>query len=225
MNHDTILVAKNIVKTFHDPVTVEVLKGISLEVKAGESIAIMGASGEGKSTLLRILGTLEKPTSGSVKLLQQDIRNVNTFRNQHIGFVYQSFHLLEDYTIMENVLMPARIGRLCTKIGSKAYKRAEELLNFVGLSHRKEFYAKLLSGGEKQRAAIARALCMQPEILFADEPSGNLDHQSSNMIYDLLLSCVKNEGRTLITVTHDPKLAALCDRTYVIQGGLLASPD
>ena len=209
-----ILTAKNLTKRFDKPQVVEVLKGISLEVEQQSSVAIMGASGEGKSTLLHILGTLEAPTSGTLAIAGET-NPTPKLRNQHIGFIFQAYNLLEDYTVLQNVMMPALIA------GKRDEKRAMQLLEQVGLAHRATFPAKLLSGGEKQRAAIARAFCNDPELILADEPSGNLDHDTSQLIHNLLVHCVKKEGKALIVVTHDPKLASLCDHTYHLINGTL----
>ncbi len=211
------LEAFEISKSFEHPEKVVVLKNITLKVEAGRSVAIMGASGEGKSTLLHILGTLEAPTSGTL-LISGEKLPTDKLRNQKIGFVFQSFNLLDDYTVLQNVLMPALIG------GFEAKERALKLLARVGLSHRATFAAKLLSGGEKQRAAIARALINNPDIILADEPSGNLDHTTSIMIHNLLLDCVREEGKALVVVTHDETLANLCDKTYHLINGELRCP-
>ena len=208
------LEARNISKVFQKPHRVEILKDISLVVQPKQSVAIMGASGEGKSTLLHILGTLEAPTSGSLIIAGQN-KPTPQLRNQKIGFVFQAFHLLEDYTVLQNVLMPAMIG------GFDAKERALKLLEKVGLSDRAHFPAKLLSGGEKQRVAIARALINNPDIILADEPSGNLDYNTSQIIHNLLMECVKEEGKSLILVTHDQELANLCDTTYRLINGEL----
>ena len=205
------------------PTPVHVLKGASLEVLQGTSVAIMGKSGEGKSTLLHILGSLEKPTSGEITIcgLKTHETSLPLLRNTHIGFVFQSYNLLDDYTLLDNVLLPAKIARLPTKKGSPAYKRALELLEQVGLGHRAHFLAKLLSGGEKQRAAIARALCNDPELILADEPSGNLDSIHSQAIHQLLISLCKEHHKTLIVVTHDQALSSLCDKIYLLKDGIL----
>ncbi|MCC5831757.1 MAG: ABC transporter ATP-binding protein [Chlamydiales bacterium] len=222
-----ILTAKQICKTFTHPLSVEILKGVSLNVTRGESVAIMGASGEGKSTLLQILGTLEAPTSGELIIAGKSVSDhpPPALRNRHIGFVFQGFNLLEDYTVMQNVLMPALIAGNPIHKNSKAYERALSLLEKVGISHRAEFATKLLSGGEKQRAALARALCNDPEILLADEPSGNLDHETSNRIHELLLHSVKELNKSLIVVTHDKVLADLCDRKLILCDGYLKKED
>jgi lipoprotein-releasing system ATP-binding protein len=218
-----VLTAKNIRKYFTAPFEVEILKGIHLNLFAGESIAIMGASGEGKSTLLHILGTLEEPTSGELIILGKNASKKPPafIRNRHIGFVFQAFNLLEDYSVLQNVLMPALIAGEAIGQQAKAYKRATQLLCRVGLEKRIHFPARLLSGGEKQRASIARALCNHPELIMADEPSGNLDHETSRHIHELLISSVKEFNKSLIVVTHDHELASLCDRIFVLCGGYL----
>lgn len=220
-----LLEARSLCKTFLQPQRIEILKGIDLVVEKGESVAIIGRSGEGKSTLLQILGTLEEPCSGSLKIAGQEISasNKNNLRNRHIGFVFQSFHLLEDYTALENVLMPARIARHSTHKGSEASQRGLYLLEKVGLADRINHPTKLLSGGEKQRIALARALCNDPDLIFADEPSGNLDRQTSEQIHALLLGFVQEHGKALIVVTHDRELASLCSTQYELKAGRLIS--
>lgn len=223
MNLKPVLSAKNIRKVFFRPAEIEILKGVSLDIYPGESIAIMGASGEGKSTLLHILGTLEEATSGELIIAGKSVQNnpPPSLRNCHIGFVFQSFHLLEDYTVLQNVLMPALIGGKQIHAQSEAYARAVDLVKKVGLEKRLEYPTKLLSGGEKQRTALARALCNDPEILLADEPSGNLDHTTSRQIQELLLGSVKEFNKSLVVVTHDEALASLCDRKLILWDGLL----
>lgn len=218
-----ILSAKNIRKTFTRPTQTEILKGISLDLFAKESIAIMGSSGEGKSTLLHILGTLEEPTSGDLTIAGKSVLKnpPPVLRNRHIGFVFQSFNLLEDYTVLQNVLMPALIGGVDISKDSKAYKRALELLARMGLKERVHFHTKLLSGGEKQRVSLARALCNDPEIILADEPSGNLDHTTAKYIHELLMELVKEFDKALIVVTHNSTLASLCDRKLILCDGYL----
>ncbi len=218
-----VLEADQIEKAFYKPTKVPILKSISLKVFSGDVIAIMGRSGEGKSTLLHILGTLEPPCGGLLKIANKNVSssNTNAIRNRHIGFIFQSFHLLEDYTVLDNVLMPARIARLPVHKGSEAYLRAIDLLELVGLSHRIHFSSKLLSGGEKQRASIARALCNEPDIILADEPSGNLDHRNSEAIHELLLNLAAKEKKTVVVVTHNNDLANVCQKRYTLQDGVL----
>lgn len=223
LENPIILRAAKLDKTFRHPSNVQILKNLSLTVHRGETIAIMGRSGEGKSTLLQILGTLETPCSGSLEIDGKLVSRFNKslIRNQKLGFIFQSFHLLEDYTAIENVLIPARIARKKTSPGEKAYQRASDLLEHVGLNDRLHFNTKLLSGGEKQRVAIARALCNDPEIILADEPSGNLDKQTSQSIHKLLLDLSQIQGKTLIVVTHDPILAEMCSTCYTLVNGRL----
>ena len=218
---ESILQAKKICKCFTRPTRVDVLKDVSLELFPGQSVAIMGASGEGKSTLLHILGTLEAPDSGELLIAGTSATHNPTplLRNRHIGFIFQGYNLLENYTTIQNILMPALIAGNPINKGTPAYQRALELLDKVNLIERAEFSTKLLSGGEKQRVAIARALCNNPGIILADEPSGNLDHQTSKMIHELLLHCCKDLGKALIVVTHDQDLARLCDKTVQLCKG------
>ena len=218
-----ILLATELEKSFLNPEKIVILKSVSLELHEGQSIAIMGASGEGKSTLLHILGTLEEATSGELIIAgkKQAKSQSAIIRNRHIGFIFQNYNLLSDYTALQNVLMPAFIqGRSIAK-GSLAYEKGCELLESVNLLHRKDYLTKLLSGGEKQRVAIARALCNDPEIILADEPSGNLDFSTSRSIHEQLLRCTKELNKGLIVVTHDKDLAALCDTVYTLSDGTL----
>ena len=218
-----VLKAHHLKKAFYAPKKVEILKEVDLSIYQGDSIAIMGRSGQGKSTLLHILGTLENACGGDLEIAGQKVTAFNRakIRNQHIAFVFQSFHLLEDYTALENVLMPARIGRKGVSPSSPSYKEGLKLLEQVGLQARAHFHTKLLSGGEKQRVAIARALCNRPDIIFADEPSGNLDKETSSHIHELLLNYVKQEGKTLVVVTHSEELAALCHQRYYLENGFI----
>lgn len=213
-----ILKATSLKKSYYAPTEVKVLQGASFEIKRGEAIAIMGKSGEGKSTLLHILGTLEKPCSGEIEFLGKPLSSYSlpSLRNEKIGFIFQSFNLLEDYTLLENLAMPARIARKAPDIA-----RALALLKEVGLDERAHFLTKFLSGGEKQRASIARALFNDPDLILADEPSGNLDRGNSQITHELLLKSVKERNKTLIVVTHDRELAALCDRQMILKDGVL----
>ena len=204
-----ILSAKNISKSYPG---VKVFADVSLSLKEGESIAITGPSGVGKSTLLNVLGTLDTADSGEITICGKAITPsiIAHLRREYIGFVFQAFNLLDEYTAIDNVLMPAKIAR---KPLLRSY--GEKLLDRVGLSHRADFLAKNLSGGEKQRVAIARALCNDPQVIFADEPSGNLDHDHSLLIHDLLLE--HTQGRGLIVATHDMELAAKCDKQFTME--------
>ena len=201
--------------------TLEVLKGVDFSASAGEVVAIMGASGAGKSTLLQILGTLLSPDSGSLEIdgtpvLSLSGKQLSAFRNKRIGFVFQAHHLLPEFTAVENVMIPALIGGADSK---KARERALELLGTVGLAERTAHKPSELSGGEQQRVAIARALINQPAILFADEPTGNLDTRTKEEIHQLFFDLRKQLNQTIVIVTHDAGLAQLCDRICHLQDG------
>lgn len=206
-----ILEIKNIVKRYKN---LTVIKGINLSVQSGDSIAICGRSGEGKTTLLHILGTLEEPTSGQVEIggVHLTKKNASFIRNSQIGFIFQSYNLLEDFSALENVLMPARIAR---KNANRL--KGIQLLQKVDLEDKADVPAKFLSGGERQRVAIARALCNDPDLILADEPTGNLDRVNARKIGELLTQLQK----TLILVTHDSELAGLCKKNYTLKDGLL----
>lgn len=219
-----LLEAQKIRKAFYHPKTIPILKEITLQVHARESVAIIGRSGEGKSTLLQILGTLEEPCGGSLFIEGEmaTAANRTRLRNKKIGFVFQSFHLLEDYTTLENVLMPARIARQSTRQGSESFERGCYLLEKVGLADRAHFPTKLLSGGEKQRVALARAMCNDPSLILADEPSGNLDNQTARAIHEILIDFAQHPSKALLLVTHDRELARLCSRQYELRDGILS---
>lgn len=214
-----LLVAKGIGKKFLKPTQSLLFEQIDLSIYPEESVAIVGKSGEGKTTLLHILGTLEDPSEGSLHISGKLVTSFNKteLRNRSIGFVFQGFHLLEDYTLLENVLMPAKIARKATHKGSASYQRAHELIEKVGLSKRISYPTKLLSGGEKQRGALARALCNDPDLILADEPSGNLDMANSRLIHQLLLDLARQEKKAVLIVTHDQELASLCSRTLLLK--------
>ena len=216
-----IIEAKNIEKSFG---TLKVLKGIDFIAEKSEVVSIMGASGAGKSTLLQILGTLSTPDSGSLEINGVDVLRLNekqlsAFRNKEIGFVFQFHHLLPEFTSLENVMIPAFIAGRSEK---DAKIDALELLDNLGLSERINHKPSELSGGEQQRVAIARALINKPSILFADEPSGNLDSITKNEIHKLFFSLRNKYGQTIIIVTHDPELASMCDRSLFIRDGLFS---
>lgn len=201
-----------------------VLKGIDFSAEEAEVVAIMGASGAGKSTLLQILGTLSTPDSGSVVIDGTDITGLNSkeladFRNRKIGFVFQAHHLLPEFTALENVMIPALIAG---EKKSEARQRAERLLEELGLGERKAHKPSELSGGEQQRVAIARALVNSPKVIFADEPSGNLDSVTKQEIHKLFFTLRDKFGQTVVIVTHDPELAALCDRSLFMRDGIFA---
>lgn len=213
-----ILKAENLKKTFINPRKCEILKGISLAVHAGETVAIMGPSGVGKSTLLHILGTLDTPSAGTLEISGKNALGdaAATLRNEHIGFIFQNYNLLDEYSVTDNVLMPTRIARVSGK-----EEVAKNLLKEVGLSGHLSHLAKQLSGGEKQRAAIARALCNNPDLILADEPTGNLDDTNSARIHELLISSAKTLNKGLIVVTHNHELAKQCDVIYTLHDGYL----
>ncbi len=213
-----IIEAKNIQKSFG---TLPVLKGVDFCADKGEVVAIVGASGAGKSTLLQILGTLLTPDAGSLhiggtEVLRLSQKDLSAFRNRQIGFVFQAHHLLPEFTALENVSIPALIGG---KKDREARERAEELLCTVGLAERLQHKPSELSGGEQQRVAIARALVNAPAILFADEPTGNLDTRTKEEIHALFFQLREKLNQTIVIVTHDNGLAQLCDRTCTLQDG------
>ena len=199
----------------------EVLKGVSLDIAKGETVSIVGASGAGKTTLLQILGTLMPADGGSVEIAGTDVAALNDkrlsqFRNRHIGFVFQFHHLLPEFTAAENVMLPALIGGMSRR---EAEHRAAELLEMVGLSARATHKPSALSGGEQQRAAIARALVNRPSVVLADEPTGTLDTRNRDEIYRLLSDVRERFGQTIVIVTHDERLAEQTDRKIVMSDG------
>ena len=209
------------VKTSADNLTI--LKAIDLEIKEGESVAIVGASGSGKSTLLGLIAGLDVASSGDVYLYSHNLSKLNeeqraSLRGQYVGFVFQSFHLLPSLTALENVMLPGELQG-----DSQAKVKAESFLKQVGLSHRLDHYPRQLSGGEQQRVAIARAFASNPKILFADEPTGNLDAETGLMITDLLFALNAQQGTTLVLVTHDERLAQRCNRQITMTSGTLVS--
>ena len=213
-----VIQAEHIGKSFG---ALEVLRDVDFSAQAGEVVAIVGASGAGKSTLLQILGTLLTPDSGTLSIEGTAVtalsgKALSAFRNRHIGFVFQAHHLLPEFTALENVMIPALIGG---KSSREARSRAEELLETVGLGQRFTHKPSELSGGEQQRVAIARALINKPSILFADEPTGNLDTRTKEEIHRLFFDVRKQLNQTIVIVTHDAGLAQICDRTCTLQDG------
>ena len=223
-----VLEAKNVVKHFTDgKSTVEVIKGLSLKVHAGEFISIVGSSGSGKSTLLHVLGGLDRPTEGQVWLNGQRFDHMGEaergyLRNQHLGFVYQFHHLLPEFSALENVAMPLMLREGTNYKDVKA--QAEYLLNRVGLSHRLTHKPGELSGGERQRVALARALVAKPALMMADEPTGNLDRKTAVKIFELLSDLRQEFNMAMLIVTHDEQLAQSADSILHMQDGLWAEP-
>lgn len=219
-----VLEAKNITKTFTDGrSSVDVLKGLSLQVQAGQFVSIVGSSGSGKSTLLHVLGGLDRPTQGEVFLNQQRFDTLSEtvrghLRNQHLGFVYQFHHLLPEFTALENVAMPLMLR--ATADYKKVEEQAKYLLDRVGLSHRLTHKPGELSGGERQRVALARALVAQPKVMLADEPTGNLDRHTAMTIFELLTDLKKEFNMAMLIVTHDEQLAQSADHILHMQDGV-----
>lgn len=213
---------ENITKKFGD---LQVLKGIDMHIDKGEIVSIVGPSGAGKTTLLQIIGTLDKPDTGKVIINNVQVNNLShdklsDFRNKQIGFVFQFHQLLPEFTALENIMIPALIARKSEK---EAKKQAEELLQFMGLTDRATHKPNELSGGEKQRIAVARALINNPAVILADEPSGSLDSQNKTELHQLFFDLRNQFGQTFVIVTHDESLAQLTDRTIKMKDGMLVT--
>ncbi len=209
------------VKTEHEEI--KILEEVSFEVQKGESLALLGASGSGKSTLLHIMGALDSPTSGSISFCGQDLARLShderaEFRNKELGFIFQFHHLLPEFSTLENVAMQALISGMPK---NQALELAKEALNQVGLEHRFHQKVTTLSGGERQRAGIARAILLEPKVLLADEPTGNLDEKSGNMVMDLLLKLNNDKKISLVIVTHNISFARLMQKSFEIKSGAL----
>lgn len=217
-----MITGKNIQKSYGK---LQVLKGVDLSVQQGEVVSIVGKSGAGKSTLLHILGTLDNADAGQVSIAGEDLSKFNAkkladFRSKNLGFIFQFHHLLPEFTALENVCIPALINGSAE---SSAKKRAHELLDYLGLAERTTHKPAQLSGGEQQRVAVARALMNQPAVIFADEPSGNLDSSSSQELHQLIFNLRKDFKQTFIIVTHNEELATMSDRRLVMKDGLLVN--
>jgi len=213
-----MIITENITKSFGE---LQVLKGIDLEIQKGEVVSIVGASGAGKTTFLQIMGTLSQPDSGNVKLNGTYIQQLGQqqlarFRNQNIGFVFQFHHLLPEFTALENVEIPALIAR---KSRQQAQEKAVELLDFLGMKERLHHKPSELSGGEQQRVAVARAIMNEPSVIFADEPSGNLDSKNKKELHSLFFTLREKFNQTIVIVTHDNDLAKMADRCLTMHDG------
>ena len=220
----TVLQTRGLRKNFRQgDITLEVLRGIDLEIRRGERVAIVGVSGSGKTTLLQLLGGLDLPTAGSVAIMEQEMSRLSDaergiLRNRCVGFVYQFHHLLPEFSAVENVAMPLLVRRMPS---AEARALATELLQKVGLGERLRHRPGQLSGGERQRAAVARALVTRPALVLADEPTGNLDGANAAAVFELMLTLNRELGTSLVVVTHDPRLAARMDRVLTLEGGIL----
>ncbi len=218
--------ARNVVKGYRTPAGyLKVLDGLELSVAAGEMVAVVGASGVGKSTLLHVVGALDRPEAGSVTVAGRDLASLSAdglaaFRSAEIGFVFQFHHLLPEFTALENVMMPMLIAR---RSEAEAKAAALALLGEMGVAERAEHRPAMLSGGEQQRVAVARALVRQPKVLLADEPSGNLDRETGDRLHDLLRRLNRERGLTILVVTHNERLAAASDRVLRIEAGRLGA--
>ena len=223
--NDALVILKDLVKTYPSGnEELKILRGLSLEVRAGDSVAISGESGSGKSTLLNIVGGLDRASSGTVSvggnsLDKMSEKDLTAYRGRYVGFVFQFHYLLKDFTALENVMLPAYVAGMAKKA---AMERARELLADVRLDSRLDHFPSQLSGGERQRVAVARALVNDPELVLADEPTGNLDPANSALVAELLYACAEKRGKTLLVVTHDERVAARAALRYHLEAGAFA---
>jgi len=224
---DVVIEARGVTRRFAEAaLDVSVLEGVDLQLMRGQSLALVGASGSGKSTLLHLLGGLDQPTSGSVRVMGRDWSSMGVaqqghWRNRHVGFVYQFHHLLPEFTALDNVAMPLRIRRSSVQA---ARGQALQALQAMGLADRAEHRPAELSGGERQRVAVARAWVTRPACIMADEPTGNLDRRTADAVFELLLQRTRDEDMALLLVTHDEQLARRCDGRLELSGGRLSRP-
>lgn len=220
-----LLILKDVIKNYSSKLeTLTILKGVNLSVNQCDKILITGESGSGKSTLLNLIGALDKPTSGNIFFKDRDItkmedEELTVFRNKEIGFIFQDHYLLEEFTALENVMLPSLIKKFDIK---KAKEKAEKLLKYMEMQNRLSHYPSELSGGEKQRVAIARAFVNNPELILADEPTGNLDEKNASIVLEMLFDVTKKESHTLIIVSHSSNILKLAQKSYQLENGMLS---
>ena len=224
-NKKVVIECRNLVKNYTiGSNTLEILKGLNFKAEQGSWLSILGASGSGKTTLLNLLGMLEKPTSGEIFIGGTNVANLSgkatsDYRNEQIGFIFQSYQLLNELNVLENIMLPGLLRKNISRKNCR--KRAEELADKVGLSHRLKHHPSEMSGGEQQRCAIARALINDPQIILADEPTGNLDKDTGNEVLELFKDLQSGQKRTIIMITHSEYVSSLADKSYILDNGIL----